>query len=425
MPNVLSISSLTVLLIAIDLPAQREFMPDQFALQRFRRGRPQASIVGASMATTTIRAVSLPPKSAAADGNEHRGDFLMKLRELGQRLQCRIEGDPDVEISSVAGLETAGPGQITFLANLKYRAQLRTTRAAAAILADDEQVEREAGLPPLALLRSANPYLDFARALGEFHPAPRYAPGVHPTAVVAPTARIAEGAHIGPYCFVDEGAVIGRNTVLHSFVTVYRDAHIGDDCLAHAHAVIREACKIGNRVILQNGVIIGADGFGFAKDSAGHWQKIPQTGPTEIEDDVEIQANACVDRATVGRTLIRRGVKIDDLALVGHGAEIGEDTLLCGQVGISGSARVGKNCLLLGQVGCAGHLEIGDGAILTPQSGVAHDVPAGAYLSGAPVMDHRLWMKSSVALKSLPDLVHTVRELRAKVERLTAQDSGD
>ena len=211
--------------------------------------------------------------------------------------------------------------------------------------------------------------------------------------------------------------------MLHSFVTIYRDGRIGEDCLLHAHAVIREACKIGNRVILQNGVVIGADGFGFAKDSAGHWQKIPQTGPAEIEDDVEIQANSCVDRATVGRTVIHRGVKIDDLALVGHGAEIGEDTLLCGQVGISGSARVGKNCLLLGQVGCAGHLEIGDGAILTP-SGVAHDVPAGAYLSGAPVMDHKLWMKSSIALKGLPDLVRTVRDLGAKVERLVAQSTG-
>jgi UDP-3-O-[3-hydroxymyristoyl] glucosamine N-acyltransferase len=349
----------------------------------------------------------------------------MKLRELAQRLGCRIEGDAEIEVSSVAGLETAGPGQVTFLSNPKYRGALKTTRAAAVILADQEQVEREGGAPPLALLRSENPYLDFARALGEFHPAARYAPGVHSTAVVAQTARIAQGAHIGPYCFIDEGAVIGRDTVLHSFVTVYRGAHVGEDCLLHAHAVVREACKIGNRVVLQNGVVIGADGFGFAKDSAGHWQKIPQTGPTEIEDDVEIQANSCVDRATVGRTLIHRGVKIDDLALVGHGAEIGEDTLLCGQVGISGSARVGKNCLLLGQVGCAGHLEIGDGAILTPQSGVAHDVPAGAYLSGAPVMDHKLWMKSSVALKGLPELVRTVRELRAQVEKLTSQAARD
>jgi len=262
----------------------------------------------------------------------------MKLRDLAQRLGCRIEGDPEIEISSVAGLETAGPGEITFLANVKYRADLKSTRAAAVILANDEHVERDPGMPPLALLRSENPYLDFARALAVFHPAPRYAPGVHPTAVVAQTARIAQGAHIGPFCFVDEGAVIGRNSVLHSFVTIYRDGRIGEDCLLHAHAVIREACKIGNRVILQNGVVIGADGFGFAKDSAGHWQKIPQTGPAEIEDDVEIQANSCVDRATVGRTVIHRGVKIDDLALVGHGAEIGEDTLLCGQVGISKSA---------------------------------------------------------------------------------------
>jgi UDP-3-O-[3-hydroxymyristoyl] glucosamine N-acyltransferase len=278
-------------------------------------------------------------------------------------------------------------------------------------------------LPPVAALRSANPYFDFARAIDLFSAPAAYSPGIHPTAVVAKSAKIGEGAHIGPHCFVDEGVEIGCGAVLHSLVTIYRDTRIGDDFLAHSQTVVRERCTIGNRVILQNGVVIGGDGFGFAKRSDGRWHKIMQNAPVVIEDDVEIQANACIDRATVGETRIGRGTKIDNLVLVGHACTVGEDTLLCGQVGLAGTTHVGDRCILAGQVGAAGHLTIGDGATLTAQSGVATDVPPNAVYSGYPAMDNLAWRKSVAVFNRLPDLQRDLRELREEVARLRAARS--
>lgn len=337
----------------------------------------------------------------------------MKLSELAARLGCQLEGDGAVEIRAVAGLESAGPGQLTFLANPKYRPAARRTRASAMLLARGETKPAQ-----VAALWSANPYLDFARALELFYQPPQYAPGIHPTAVLAPSAQIGAGAHIGPYCFVDENVSIGRGAVLHSFVTIYGGASIGEDFFAHAHAVVREGCRIGNRVTLQNGAIVGADGFGFAKQADGTWKKIVQSGPAVVDDDVEIQAQACVDRATVGETRIRRGAKIDNLVQVGHACEVGEDTLLCAQVGLAGSTTVGSSCVLAGQVGAAGHLEIGDGAVLTAQSGVPGDVPAGALYSGYPAMENKEWLRCVAVYNRLPELQKTVRELKAAVEEL-------
>ncbi len=348
----------------------------------------------------------------------------MKLGEIAGMLGCELEGDAAIEIEGLAGIEDAQPGQLTFVSNRKYIPAIATTRASAALVAMDTRAERAKGLPPLALLRSRNPYLDFARVLEVFHKPPEYAPGIHPSAVVSPKARIGPGAHIGPYCFVDEGAELGKNAVLHSFVCIYREARIGDDFLAHSHAVVRERCVIGNRVILQNGAVIGADGFGFAKQSDGRWRKIPQSGITVIEDDAEIQAHSCVDRATVGRTLVSRGVKIDDLVLVGHGGKIGENSLLCGQAGMAGTTTVGKNCILGGQVGCAGHLSIGDGAMLTPQSGVSGDIPPHSLYSGAPAVEHKQWLKGAAAFKRLPELLNTVRRLEQEVARLSGKRAG-
>ena len=213
--------------------------------------------------------------------------------------------------------------------------------------------------------------------------------------------------------------VIGRNAVLHSLVSIYRNARIGDDFFAHSHVVVRDGCRIGHRVILQNGVVIGGDGFGFAKQADGRWYKILQTGITVLGDDVEIQANSCVDRATVGETNVSRGVKIDDLVLVGHGGKIGEDTLLCGQAGMAGTTTVGKGCILGGQVGCSGHLTVGDGAMLTPQTGVADDIPPNSLYSGAPAVEHKQWLKGSAAFKRLPELLNTVRRLEQEVARLS------
>ena len=342
----------------------------------------------------------------------------MKLGDIAQRLGCELEGDPGVEIHGIAGIEHAGVGELTFLSNSRYRQAVRTTRAAALFIARDAVIERDKGLPPLAALRSANPYLDFARAIELFYSAPRYAPGVHPTAVIAPTAKLGANAHVGPYCFVDDGVEIGRDAVLHSSVTIYRDVKIGDSFFAHAHATVREGCRIGNRVILQNGVVIGADGFGFARKADGHWYKIFPAGISVLGDDVEIQANSCVDRATLGETLIGDDVKMDCLVQVGHGSKVGERTVLCAQVGLAGTTEVGKACMLGGQVGVSGHLKIGDGAMITPQSGVPNDVPAGVLYSGSPVVEHKQWLKNSAAINHVADLLKTVRRLEAEVESL-------
>jgi UDP-3-O-[3-hydroxymyristoyl] glucosamine N-acyltransferase len=341
----------------------------------------------------------------------------MKLGELAARLGCRLQGDENVEVHGVAGIETAQAGEVTFLSNPKYSRELAKTLASAVFVGEKTVIDRRPGLPSLAALRSQNPYFDFARAIDLFSAPAAYSPGIHPTAVVSKSAKIGEGAHIGPHCFVDEGVEIGRGAVLHSLVTIYRDTRIGDDFLAHSQTVVREGCTIGNRVILQNGVIVGGDGFGFAKRADGRWHKIMQNAPVVIEDDVEIQANACIDRATVGETRIRRGAKIDDLVLVGHACEVGEDTILCGQVGLAGSTRVGNRCILAGQAGSAGHLEIGDGAIITAQSGVHLDVPPGTIWSSSPAMENKLYLRVVAALKRLPEMQKCVRRLSGELDK--------
>ena len=329
----------------------------------------------------------------------------MKLSEINRRLGTRLEnGAPDTEISGVAGIEAAGPGQITFVANPKYAAAARATRASAVIVAEDFPA-----LKP-AMLRSKNPYLDFARALEFFYQPPQYAPGIHPTAVVHESAKIGTGAHVGPYVVIQEDVEIGNNAVLLAHAVVYRGVKIGNNFLAHAHAVVREFCRIGTNVVLQNGVVIGGDGFGFAKDGKGQWHKIVQSGPTIIEDEVEVQANACIDRASVGETLIARGAKIDNLVQVGHGSKVGEDTLLCAQAGLAGSTDVGKGVILAGQVGVAGHCKIGDGAIATAQSGIPNDVAAGAVVSGYPAMDNKLWLRCVALFSRLPEIARALRK---------------
>jgi UDP-3-O-[3-hydroxymyristoyl] glucosamine N-acyltransferase len=264
------------------------------------------------------------------------------------------------------------------------------------------------------MLRAKDPYLAFAQALELFHQPMRYVPGVHPTAVVHASARIGTNAHIGPYVVIDENVEIGANAVLLAHVVIYRGVKIGSNFFAHAHAIVRENCRIGSNVLLQNGVVIGADGFGFAKTAEGRWHKIPQPSPVVIEDDVEVQANSCVDRASVGQTRIGRGVKVDNLVQVGHGSHVGEDVLLCAQVGLAGSTEIGNKAILTGQVGVVGHCKIGEGAIVTPQSGVAHDIPAGALVSGAPAVDHKLWLKYSAILPRLPEIARALRAKNSK-----------
>jgi UDP-3-O-[3-hydroxymyristoyl] glucosamine N-acyltransferase len=337
----------------------------------------------------------------------------MKLGELAARLGCRLEGDPDIEITGVAGLEQAEPGQLTFLANMKYAPKVKTTRASAILV---QQPARDAAL---ASLVSENPYLDFARALGFFYQPPRPPPGIHPTAVIAATASIGEGASIGPYVTVGERVALGRNAVLHPHAVIYEGAQIGEDFTAHSHAVVREFCRVGDRVILQNGVVVGGDGFGFAKRADGTHYKIVQSGVTVIEDDVEIQSLTSIDRATMGETRVKRGAKLDSLVQVGHACVVGEDNIICAQAGLAGSSILGKSVLLAGQSGISGHLTIHDNATIYAQAGVGGDVAAGSIVAGSPAFEHRTWLRAITAFPKLPDLVRAVRQLEKRLERLT------
>jgi UDP-3-O-[3-hydroxymyristoyl] glucosamine N-acyltransferase len=328
----------------------------------------------------------------------------MKLAELARVLGATCHGDQDQEITGVEGIEQAGPGQLTFVANPKYTPYARTTKAGAVLVTEDFE--------PIAAatLRTPNPYLAFARAIDIFHPAPRYPVGIHPTAVIDPSATIGEDAHIGPYVVVGADVVIGPGATLLPHVVIYPKAHIGKHFFAHAHSVVRESCRLGDHVVLQNGAIVGSDGYGFAKEDSGTWHKITQSGAVVLGDEVEIQANSCIDRASVGNTEIGRGTKVDNLVQVGHGSTVGENTLLCSQVGLAGSSHVGNDVVLAGQVGVVGHSLIGDGVIVTAQSGVPGDVAPGSVISGSPAFEHRRWMRSVAAFNRLPELVKQMRK---------------
>ena len=342
----------------------------------------------------------------------------MKLSDLAAALECELKGDGGIEITGVAGMEHAQSTQLTFLANPKYAHKVKQTRAGAVLVS--EPIE---GLAAAQLI-SANPYLDFARALELFYQPPRPRPGIHTTASIAPSARIGENAAIGPYAVVGENAVIGRNAVLHPHVVVYEGAQIGDDFCAHSHAVVREFCRIGHRVTLQNGVVVGGDGFGFAKRADGTHYKIVQSGITVIEDDVEIQTLTSVDRATVGETRVKRGAKIDSLVQVGHASVVGEDNIICAQTGLAGSSVLGRNVLLAGQVGVSGHLTIHDNAVVYAQSGIGGDVQAGAVMSGSPAFEAKEWLRAVTAFQKLPELLKTVRQLERRL-RGGAEGSND
>jgi UDP-3-O-[3-hydroxymyristoyl] glucosamine N-acyltransferase len=258
-------------------------------------------------------------------------------------------------------------------------------------------------------LRHSNPYLAFARAIELFYDAPKYAAGIHPTAVIHPTATVGHGASIGAYVVVSEHVQIGANCTLLPHVVIYHGAVIGRNFFAHAHAVVREHCRIGDDVILQNGAVIGADGFGFAKTDKNEWHKIVQSGAAVLENDVEVQANACVDRASIGETRVGRGSKVDNLVQVGHGSRVGERTLLCAQVGLAGSTDVGNDVILAGQVGVAGHCSIGDGVIATAQTGIPSSVEAGKVVSGYPAIDNRQWLRAVAIFGKLPELARSFR----------------
>jgi UDP-3-O-[3-hydroxymyristoyl] glucosamine N-acyltransferase len=340
----------------------------------------------------------------------------MKLSEIARRLGCTVAGDADPDIRGVAGMESAEADQMTFLANPKYAPRVKHTRAAAILVA--EPVDSTA-----VSVISANPYLDFARALALFYQPPQPVPGVHPSAAVDPTASIGENASIGAFAVIGADVRIGRDAVIHPHVVIYPGVRIGDRFTAHSHACVREFCRIGDGVTLQNGVVVGGDGFGFAKRSDGTHEKIVQSGVTVLEDDVEIQTLTSVDRATVGETRVKRGAKIDSLVQVGHACVVGEDNIICAQTGLAGSSVLGKNVLLAGQVGVSGHLTIHDNCVVYAQSGVGGDVPAGSCISGSPAFDSRDWLRAVTSFPRLPELLRAMRQLEKRVQQLEGRAS--
>jgi UDP-3-O-[3-hydroxymyristoyl] glucosamine N-acyltransferase len=334
----------------------------------------------------------------------------MKLGELAERLGCTLEGPGEVEITGITGMDEACESEVTFFSNPKYQRKLQTTHAAAIIVAPGVEA------PGRTLLRSDNPYLTFAQAIEVFAPPSRPKPGIHPTAVITPGSKIGRNPSIGPYVVIEDSVRVGDDCVLKSFVMIYRGAVIGDRFVAHSHAVVRENVRIGNDVMLQNGAVLGADGFGFAKQADGSYYKIVPSGVVVIEDGVEVQAHSCIDRPSVGETRLRRGVKVDNLVQVGHGCDVGEDTLLCSQVGLAGTSKLGRQVVLTGQVGVAGHLTIGDNVIVTPQSGVPNDVEPNQTISGSPAIDHARWLKCVALYAKLPEIYAAFRKAESFLE---------
>lgn len=344
----------------------------------------------------------------------------MKLSELARLTGASVDGDLNsIEITGAAGLDDAGPSDVSFLANPRYTAKVNTTRAAAVYLAEGAQTDRA-----IAVLRTKDPYLAYTRALRLFHPEPTFAAMIHESAVidssstVAGTARVGAGVVIGASCQIGDGVHIYPN------VTIYENVSVGKNSIIHSGVVIRERSQIGERVIIHNNVVVGCDGFGYAKDEERHWLKIPQTGRVVIEDDVEIGAGTTIDRASVGESRIGRGTKIDNLVQIGHSCTIGEDSLLCAQVGLAGSSHIGNRVILAGQAGVAGHLTIGDDVVITAKSATSHDVPAGKVISGIPAFENKDWLRSTAAFRRLGEMQRRLRELEKKLEEVLGRKSG-
>lgn len=339
----------------------------------------------------------------------------MKLSELAKLTGATCEPTHgEIEIESAAGLDQAQPGQVTFLSNPRYTSKVNDTTASAIYLTEDSKIERT----DLAVLRAKDPYLAFTRALIAFHPGSDFEAYWDPTAVIDSSTRVPKEVFIDAHVAIGKNVVIGNRVRIHANVTIYDNVTIGDETEIHSGVAIRENSLIGKRVIIHNNAVIGADGFGFAKDEEKHWLKIPQTGRVVIEDDVEIGANTTIDRASTGETRIKRGAKLDNLVQIGHSCVVGEDALICAQVGLAGSSRVGDRVILTGQVGIGGHITVGDDAILYPQSGVPSDVAPGEILVGTPAFEVSAFWRAVAVFKKLGEVPKRLRALEKRIDEL-------
>ncbi len=336
----------------------------------------------------------------------------MKLSFLSERMNGILEGDGNVEISGVAGIQSATSGDISFLSNPKYMSNAVCTAASAVIVSEDWE-----GECPAALIRVKNPDAAFAEITSLFYtPPPSPSVGTHPSAIIAEDVELGEDVSIGPLCVIESGVKIGAKTILMAGCYIGYGSLIGANCCFYPKVSLREFVQIGQRVILHNGAVIGSDGFGYSVNGKGVRTKIQQTGIVEIGDDVEIGANVTVDRARFGKTKIGNGVKIDNLVQIGHNVVIGEHAVLVSQVGIAGSSSVGKRSILAGQVGVSGHLKIGDNAIIGPQAGVTKDIPDRAHVLGMPAIPIEKMKRNHAAITRLPKLKERFCVLEKKME---------
>lgn len=339
---------------------------------------------------------------------------MAQLKDLAEHVGGTVVGDGNIEIQRVAPIDNAIEGEITFVANPRYLPKLAQTKASAAIVAPGVESTE------LPLLVCRNPYLAFAKILTLLQASKPAPLGVLPGAQVSASATIGEGVTIYPGCYVGDEVVVGAGSILHPGVVLYAAAQVGRDCLLHAGVVVREGCRLGDRVIVQPNAVIGSDGFGFAPDGPRYY-KIPQVGIVVVEEDVEIGAGSCIDRAAMGVTLIRRGVKIDNLVQVAHNVVIGEDTVLAAQVGLAGSSEIGRHCTFGGQAAVAGHIKVGDNVMVGGRGGVTGNLPGNQVVSGTPVLPHKEWLKASMSFAHLPEMRKELSRLRKQMEALELQ----
>jgi UDP-3-O-[3-hydroxymyristoyl] glucosamine N-acyltransferase len=338
----------------------------------------------------------------------------VKLGDLAAALGCQLEGDARIDIARVAPIDTAGPGDITFLANSKYSSELQSTRASAVIVAADIDGA------PCAILRAGNPYLMFARATRLLNPEVRPAAGIHARAVVDPAAVLGPDVSIGPFAVIEAGARLGARTIVRAHSVIAAGATLGEDCEVHTRVTIRERVVIGARCIIQDGAVIGSDGFGFAHRDDGTHEKIPQVADVIIEDDVEIGANTTIDRPAVGETRIGRGTKIDNLVQIAHGVLVGKNSLLAAQVGIAGSTVIGDGVMFGGQVGVTGHVRVGSGVKASAKTGVTGNVADDLFITGYPHMENLDWRKAYAVVRRLPELRRQLIDLQRRLAAIEA-----
>ena len=338
-------------------------------------------------------------------------------KQIATFIQGEIVGDENATVHTFAKIEESIPGAISFLSNPKYTSYIYNTQSSIVLVNKDFVPEQEV---KATLIKVDNAYESLAKLLNLYEQSKPKRVGIHPLAFVAETAKIGKDVYIAPYACIGEYAEVGDNTMIHPHATVGSGAKVGSDCIIYASATIYHDCRVGNHCVLHSGSVIGADGFGFAPTPEGY-EKIPQIGIVILEDNVEIGANTCVDRATMGATIVHKGVKLDNLIQVAHNDEIGSHTVMAAQVGIAGSTKVGEWCMFGGQVGIAGHIHIGDKVNLGAQSGVPSSIKDGSQLIGTPPMDPKQYFKTAVAQRSLPEMLTEIRQLRKELNELKQQ----